>query len=175
MIEAFAHLAGPGAFPNPHAVAAQFPLALLLVALLFDLACLVARARVWLDRCASALYVVGTFGAAAAYLSGRLAAPVASTVTDATRSALADHGELGLLTLLAYLVVTGLRLTVSWLGRDDRRITPGFFRLIALVAAAAALVLLLLTVDGGAALVYRHGVGHSTTVGEDGAPPHGEP
>ena len=175
MIEALANATGPGAFLNPHALAVHFPVALLSVALLLDLACLAARTRVWLDRSATTLYVAGTVGAAAAYLTGRLTAPEASSVTGEVRSVIADHGDLGLLTLLAYLVVTVLRLIVSWLGRDDRRITTGFFRLLALVASASALVLLMLAVDRGSALVYRHGVGRTANSAQHGGPQLGSP
>jgi uncharacterized membrane protein len=175
MIEAFAIVNGPGGFPNLHALAVHFPVALLSVALLLDLACLVARSKLWLDRCATTLYVAGTVGAAAAYLTGQLAAPQATSVTGEIRSVLADHGDLGLLTLLAYLVVAVLRLIVSWLGRDDRRITTGFFRLLALVASASALVLLMLAVDRGSALVYRHGVGRTASSAQHGGPQLGSP
>jgi uncharacterized membrane protein len=175
MITAASELIAASGIPSPHALAVHFPVALLSVALLLDLACLVARTRVWLDRSATALYVAGTVGAAAAYLTGRLAAPQAASVTGEIQSVIADHGDLGLLTLLAYLVVTVLRLIVSWLGRDDRRITTGFFRLLALVASASALVLLMLAVDRGSTLVYRYGVGQTASSGQDCGPPSGSP
>lgn len=171
MITSATELLAANGIPSLHALAVHFPVALLSVALLLDLACLVARTKLWLDRSATTLYVVGTVGAAAAYLSGRAAAPEASSVTGEIRTLLADHGDLGLLTLLAYLVVTVLRVIVSWLSRDDRRIMPGFFRLLALVASASALVLLVLTVDRGGALVYRHGVGLAAVTSQDGRPP----
>jgi len=50
-------------------------------------------------------------------------------------------------------------LMVTWMGRNDRRIKVGIFRLLALPAAVAALAMLALTADLGGALVYRHGVG----------------
>ena len=175
MITTATELLAASGIPNPHAFAVHFPVALLSVALLLDLACLVARSKLWLDRSATTLYVAGTVGAAAAYLTGRLAAPEAASVTGEIRSVIADHGDLGLLTLLAYLVVTVLRLIVSWLGRDDRRITTGFFRLLALVASAAALVLLMLAVERGGALVYRHGVGQTAIPSEVGWPQPGSP
>ncbi len=40
----------------------------------FDLECLIFRDRVWLDRAATVLYVMGTVGTGAAYLSGERAA-----------------------------------------------------------------------------------------------------
>jgi uncharacterized membrane protein len=88
---------------------------------------------------------------------------------------LADHGDLGLLTLMAYCIVTVLRSIVSWLAREDWRIKLGFFRLLALIASASALVLLVLTADRGGALVYQHGVGHTVATHEDDPPPSEQP
>ncbi len=169
MIETFAHATGPGAFPNLHALAVHFPVALLSVALLLDLGCVVARSKVWLDRSATTLYVIGTTAAAAAFVSGRFAAQGATGLPADAGAALADHGDLGLLTLIAYGIVTLLRAIVSWLGREDWRIKLGFFRLLAMIASASALILLVLTADRGAALVYQHRVGQ-TAVTRPGTP-----
>ena len=174
MIEAVRHMAGPGAFPNLHALAVHLPVALLPVALLLDLGCLLVRGKVWLDRSATTVYIIGTAGAAAAFVTGRLAAQGATGLPADAGAVLADHGDLGLLTLIAYGLVTGLRAIVSWLGREDWRIKVGFFRLLALIASVSALVLLVLTADRGAALVYQHGVGH-TTVTRSGNPLPSEP
>jgi len=147
------------AFPNLHAVAVHFPVALLLCALLLDLGCLAFRKRVWLDRTATVLYILGSIGAGAAYQSGRMAAGEMWKTAGEVQAVLADHQDLALLTLLAYCLVTLLRSAVTWLGREDWRIKIGFFRLLALVASAAALVLLLLTAELGGTLVYRYGLG----------------
>ena len=175
MIEAVRAAATSSGIPNLHALVGHFPVALLPVALLTDLACLVVRAKVWLDRCATTLYAVGTIAAAAAFVTGRLAAQGTWGLSGEVRAALADHADLGLLTLLAYCVVTALRATVSWLGREDWRIKVGFFRLLALIASASALILLMLAVDRGAALVYRHGVGSVAATSIDARPPSGTP
>ena len=60
--------------PSLHVVAVHFPIAFISLAPLFDLGCLVFRDRVWLDRTATVLYVMGTIGGCAAYLSGERAA-----------------------------------------------------------------------------------------------------
>jgi uncharacterized membrane protein len=158
-MESVQALLSSASFPNPHAVAVHFPVALLPCALLLDLACIVFRKRIWLDRAATTLYVLGTVAAAAAYQSGRMAAATMWEIAGPAQAVLADHQDLALLTLLAYCVVAALRAAVTWLSREDWRIKLGFFRLLALVASAAALVLLLLTADHGGALVYRYGLG----------------
>jgi uncharacterized membrane protein len=147
------------AVPSLHVLLVHFPIALLVVALLFDLGCLFFRRRVWLDRTATSLYFVGTIGAGAAYLSGQRAAAALQEISGTAEATLADHQDLALATLAAFSGVTLLRMLVSWLARNDRRIQLGIFRLAALPIAIAGLALLALTADRGGALVYRHGVG----------------
>ncbi len=152
------------ALPNLHPAVVHFPVALLLTALAADVICLVVRRWPWVDRAATALYAIGTAGAGVAYLTGEAAAAGMWTVSGAAQEALADHESGALLTLAAFAVVTVLRWTVSWLGRRDRRIQVGFFRLVALVAAAAAAVLLVQTARLGGELVYTHGLGVAPAV-----------
>lgn len=161
MIETIRDLLVASPLPNLHAVLVHFPVALLAVALLLDLGCLVVRKMVWLDRAATMLYVLGTIAAAAAFLTGRIASQEMWQFPPEAQAVLADHHDLGLLTLLAYCIVTVLRGIVTWLAREDWRIKLGFFRLLALVASSAALILLALTADRGGALVYRYGMGSS--------------
>lgn len=170
MTDAIGQLAGSSALPNLHAAVLHLPVALLPVALLLDLACLVVRKKLWLDRSATLLYVLGTVSAGAAYLTGRSAAGDMWSLPAHVQTTLADHEDLALLTLLAYCITTVLRSIVTWLGREDWKIKVGFFRLLALVASSASLVLLLLTADRGGMLVYRYGVG-STPVSASAPPP----
>ena len=144
----------------------HFPIALLFLAPLFDIGCMVFRERVWLDRAAATLYVMGTIGAGAAYLTGQRAAAALQDLSPATESALADHENLAVLTLVALSVVSLVRLMVSWLARYDRRINVGIFRLVAIPVALAGLAVLALTADRGGNLVYRHGVGVTPEVVE---------
>ncbi|MFV2071330.1 MAG: DUF2231 domain-containing protein [Thermoanaerobaculales bacterium] len=159
MIDSLRALLTESALPNLHAALVHFPVALLMVAPLFDLGCMVFRRRTWLDRAASSLYVIGTLGAGAAYLSGERAADALGNISPAVEAAVADHHDLAFITLLAFVAITLLRLLVTWLARDDRRIRLGIFRLVALPTALAGLLLLALTADHGGGLVYRHGVG----------------
>ena len=159
MIDALRALLTDPAFPNLHAALVHFPVAFLALAPLFDLGCMVFRRRTWLDRDASALYVIGTLGSGAAFLTGQRAAAALRDLSATTETAVADHEDMALITLLAFVGITLLRLLVTWLARDDRRIRLGIFRLVALPVALAGLVLLALTADHGGRLVFRHGVG----------------
>ena len=137
----------------------HFPIALLFLAPVFDIGCIVFRERLWLDRAAATLYVMGTIGAGAAYLTGQRAAAALQDLSPAVESALADHENLAVLTLVALSVVCLVRLAVSWLARNDRRINVGIFRLLAIPVALAGLAMLALTADRGGKLVFTHGVG----------------
>jgi len=159
VIEALRALINDPSVPSLHVVAVHFPIAFIAFAPLLDLACLVFRDRVWLDRAAAAMYLVGTLGAGAAYLFGERAAEAVVSISPAAESVLADHQAQAVITLSVLAVATLLRLMVTWLGRDDRRIKIGIFRLLALPAVLVALATLAITADLGGQLVYRHGVG----------------
>jgi len=146
-------------FPSLHVMVIHFPIALICLAPLFDLGCLILRDQVWLDRVASLLYVTGTLGAGAAYLSGERAAKALAEISPAAESALADHESSAIITLIALAIVSLFRLWVSWLSRADSRISLGFFRLAAIPLALAGLALVVLTADRGGSLVYGHGLG----------------
>ena len=166
MIESLRSLVTDSPFPSLHVMVIHFPIALLFLAPLFDIGCMVFRRRVWLDRAATTLYVIGTIGAGAAYLTGQRAAAALQDLSPATESAIADHENLAVLTLITLSIVSLVRLMVSWLSRYDRRINLGIFRLVALPVALAGLTMLALTADRGGNLVYRHGVGVTPEVVE---------
>lgn len=159
MIENITSLVTNPGFPNLHVIAVHFPIVCVLIAPFLDLGCLFFRRSMWLDRTATFLYVVGTVGAGAAYLTGERAAETLVNLSPAAESAIADHESFAGLTLIALAVVSLARFTVSWLSRDDRRIRIGFFRLAAIPIALAALLLVAVTADRGGHLVYGHGLG----------------
>lgn len=159
MIENLVALVTSPSYPNLHVIAVHFPIAFIVLAPLLDLGCLVFRSQMWLDRAATLLYVVGTAGAGAAYLTGQRAAEVLENLSATAESALADHESFAVLTLVGLGVVSLVRLMVSWLSRDDRRVHIGFFRLVALPIAFGGLLLVGLTADRGGHLVYGQGLG----------------
>jgi uncharacterized membrane protein len=159
MIESLAALVTDPSWPNLHVIVVHFPIAFIALAPFLDLACLVFRSHMWLDRAASLLYVLGTAGAGAAYLTGERAADALKNLSTAAESALADHESFAMLTLIGLGVVSLVRIMVSWLSRDDRRVRIGFFRLVAIPIAIAGVLLVGLTADRGGHLVYGHGLG----------------
>ena len=162
MIESLTTLITDPSYPSLHVILIHFPIAFICLAPLFDLGCLVFRDRVWLDRAATVLYVMGTIGAGAAYLAGERAAKALADLSPAAESALADHENSAVLTLIALAIVSLVRIAVSWISRNDRRISLGVFRLAAIPVALTGLALLALTADRGGGLVYGHGLGVQT-------------
>ena len=161
MIDALRALYTDPGFPSLHVLVIHFPIALLTLAPLFDIGCMVLRDRVWLDRAAAALYVMGSIGAGVAYLTGERAAATAGEIAPAAESALADHENIAFLTLMALAVVTLVRVGVTWLARHDRKVTIGALRLAAIPITLAGLLMLAITADRGGRLVYHYGVGVS--------------
>ena len=106
--------------PNFHPLAVHFPIALLFTAVLFDVLCLALRRQRWLDPAATSLYVLGTIGAAAAWWTGTQASTTMWDASGAAQAAMADHESLGLLTLIAFTVVTVLRVVVARRSRRDK-------------------------------------------------------
>lgn len=144
--------------PNLHPAVVHFPIALLMTAVLFDLTALLARRR-WLEHGAMTLLALGTVALGAAWLSGNSASEEMWSMPGAAQAALADHQDLGVLTLLVFLVVLALRGTSAFLSRHDEVATIRVLRLFAVTGAVAGLLLLAVTADRGGALVYTHGMG----------------
>lgn len=152
ILEAFTSL------PNLHPALVHFPIALLLAALGFDLACLFLRRQVWFDRAAAALYTLGALGAGATYLAGRQAADSVGNVSPAAEVLMAEHSDWAFLTLLVFSAIGLLRMGLSWWERSQSIIRVHPLRLFLLFAAIGGQWLLFETADHGGALVYRHGV-----------------
>jgi uncharacterized membrane protein len=170
VIESLQTLLTNPSYPSLHVMVIHFPIALICLAPLFDLGCLIFSDRVWLDRVATLLYVMGTIGAGAAYLAGERAAKALVEISPAAESALADHESSAMVTLIALAIVSSVRIWVSWLSRNDRRIRLGLFRLVAIPVALAGLALLAITADRGGNLVYGHGLGVQIESAESSVP-----
>jgi uncharacterized membrane protein len=171
VIETLKALVTDPSYPSLHVVVVHFPIAFVWLALVFDFGCMIFRSRVWLDRAATALYVMASVGAGAAYLAGERAAETLAGLSPAAESALADHESSAVLTLIGLSVVSLVRLAVSWLARNDRRVHIGIYRIAAIPVALAAVVLLSITADRGGNLVYGHGFGVKTPAVEQPPPP----
>jgi uncharacterized membrane protein len=139
--------------PDPlHPAFVHFPIALSLVALLFDFLSRHPRARV-LEPAGGVLMGLAALGGVAATLSGQLAKEEA-VVARAARSLVERHEELGEIAMWVLIAVALTRLALAWRGAFKGLVAWGY---LAIALAAAALV----GYQGslGGELVYRHGVG----------------
>lgn len=146
------------ALPNLHPALVHFPIALFMVAVLFDLAGVLFRRQVWLDKTALSLYVVGWLGALATYFAGRQAADSVGMVAPEAQLVMGAHSDWALYTLLFFLVITALRLFISLRQADASELQNVPMRLVALILAGVGVGMLARTADLGGALVYQYGV-----------------
>ena len=141
--------------PNIHPLLVHFPIALLCAAAAVDVVGCAFRRNRTLRHLATLLYVLGTGGAIAAYVTGR-AASQTTWFPGMAQAVLGEHWNWALRTVWFFGVVTMARLVFLRPSRRD----PGpsivaTFALVGLVGIG----LLIETGDRGGRLVFQHGVG----------------
>ena len=141
--------------PNIHPLLVHFPIALLCAAAAVDVVGWAFRRNKPLRQVATLLYVLGTGGAIAAYVTGR-AASQSIWLPGMAQAVLRQHWDWALRTVWFFGIVTVARLVFLRPSRRD----PGHaivaaFALVGLVGIG----LLVETGDRGGRLVYQHGVG----------------
>ena len=140
--------------PNVHPLVIHFPIALLVLAVLVDVVGLFLRRFMEVQYAAVGLYVVGTIGTVAAYLTGQQAAEMVDVPAQAM-SALASHEDWAFYTLIFFLVYSGARLTVTVL--RPRPSIP--IHAVLVLVGAVGLWPLMESGNRGGELVFTHGVG----------------
>ena len=147
-----------GSLPNLHPVLVHFPIAWLPTAFLFDVACVLMRRPVWLDRAALVLYGLAAIGAGAAIWAGRVAAGQIGSVSADVERLVGEHSDWAFLTLLMIVGITLLRFDVAWRDRREPLLRVTRARFLALALALGGQWVLVETAYRGAQLVYEHGV-----------------
>ncbi len=139
--------------PNAHPLFVHFPIALLTVAIIFDLLAFALKEQTAWRRGASALYVMGTTLMVVSYLSGREAA--ATVFTPGLAHGLVDaHWTWAMWTLGYFVLLTAGRLVAHYLNARLVTLWALFF-----VWGVGGSMLLIGTADRGGQLVYEYGVG----------------
>ena len=145
--------------PNPHALIVHLPIGLLVTAVVTDLVAMLRRNPSNVVRMSTALYVAGTVALAAAFLTGRSAAPEVFT-PGLAQAIVARHWDWALWCLWYFGLLTASRVGLGLTAGPPRRAST-----IALaVAGLAGLALLTNTAELGGRLVYQHGVGVAAPV-----------
>ena len=142
----------PDWIPNIHPFVVHFPIALLVIAVLFDLARLWFREQSWLQNAVIALYTTGTVGLIAAFWSGRQAVDTVSVTGDAV-PVVTSHEDWALYTLIFFGIFTAIRLWTWWKELEKGWVLPAL-----IVPALIGTGMLWYTGEQGAKLVYKHGV-----------------
>ncbi|MCC5941148.1 MAG: hypothetical protein LAT80_02310 [Balneolaceae bacterium] len=142
----------PDWIPNIHPFVVHFPIALIVLAVLFDAARLFFRQHDWLEKATLALYATGSVGLIAAFLSGREAVETVSVTGDAV-PVVTSHEDWALYTLIYFLVFTAIRFVNWW-----KQLEKGFVLPVLVVFAIGGTGMLWYTGEQGAKLVYKHGV-----------------
>jgi len=139
--------------PDPlHPAIVHFPIALAMVALLFEV---ISRHRrlAGLAPAGSLLVVLAALGALAAYVTGRLAADEAVVPPDAA-GILDTHEDLGIAVMVGLVMLALVRLALARGGRSS-----GVAAWLYIGAFAVVVALVVRTGHLGGQMVFRHGVG----------------
>ncbi|HSE42601.1 MAG TPA: DUF2231 domain-containing protein [Acidobacteriota bacterium] len=137
--------------PNLHPAMVHFPIVLLLVALLIDMAALFFSSRDWLRKSALMLTVLGTLTAFLTFWSGREAAETVS-LTAAAEGVLTRHENSAEYTLWFFGVYTTIRLVLQAVSYKR------WIHAVMIFLGLAGQYLLIQTADLGGTLVYKHAV-----------------
>jgi len=144
----------PDWMSNIHPLIIHFPIALLIIAVIADLASLLFNRYEWLRPASIALYTVGALGTIAAYFSGKQAADIVD-FPPPSYPVISEHADLALYTMLFFGIYALIRLFLRWKALDQKSLVAwGLFFI-----AAGGLFLIKATADHGGELVYRFGVG----------------
>jgi uncharacterized membrane protein len=146
------------ALPNLHPALVHFPIALSVVALLFETVVWLRWYSAPADRCAAALWILAAAGAGATYAAGRVAADGVGALSAAAEATLASHADAGLATASALGLLALLRAWLVWRGARDAPDRRDALRIVALLLALMVQGIVAYTADLGGALVFRHGV-----------------
>ena len=144
------------ALPKLHPAVVHFPIALLPLALGFEIAGLVSARTEWLRSAATTVYSLAAVTAAVAVWAGRRAADGLVGVPPRVQPRIGEHSDWAHYALYLLLAVAAIRLFVHL--RPSLGAHTGA-RCTVLVLGLAALGLVAVAADHGGALVYEHGVG----------------
>jgi uncharacterized membrane protein len=138
-----------------HPIVIHFPIALLLVGVLVQIAGLITK-KDWLSRASLLMLILGALGTFFAVRSGH-AAEETVIETPAIEATLERHEDLGEWTMWFFLVLAASRVALGWWRKP-----PPAIHWIFVVAWLGGAGLLVWTAYHGGELVYRHGAGVGT-------------
>ncbi len=145
--------------PNIHPIIIHFPIVLLIVAVLFDLAGLVFKKFSWLRNSAITLYIFGTIFALIAFFTGKDAAD-SLTLLPQVITHLTDHADWANITVWFWGIFTLVRILVHFGFKNAKLL----FVLPLISIGLVGLYFVYQTADHGAKLVFGYGLGTGNLV-----------
>ena len=141
--------------PNWHPAFVHFPIALAPLALFFDVGALLMRKAEWLERAATAVWVLAAVAGFVAYETGESAADGLVGVPASVEPLIGTHSDWGHWAFYGLAGFAVVRLVVALRDRDREKI---WLRWALLLPAAAVFGVVAYTAELGGQLVYGHGV-----------------
>ncbi|MFB3056334.1 MAG: DUF2231 domain-containing protein, partial [Ignavibacteriaceae bacterium] len=145
--------------PNIHPIIIHFPIVLLIVAVLFDLAGLVFKKFSWLRNSAITLYIFGTIFALIAFFTGKDAAD-SLTLPLQVITHLTDHADWANITVWFWGIFALVRMMVHFGFKNAKLL----FILPLVFIGLLGLYFVYQTADHGAKLVFGYGLGTGNLV-----------
>src|SRR5690606_30568038 len=140
--------------PNIHPIIVHFPLVLLIIAVLFDLAGLALTKFDWIKKSALLLYFLGTIAAAIAFITGNEASNIIDIPANAF-SAVNEHADWAEITLWFFSIYTIVRLSFAIFFKSLKKV----FVVPIVLVGIFGIYFLYQTGGHGAQLVFGYGLG----------------
>lgn len=140
--------------PNIHPLLVHFPIALLVVAVLANLATLFIPDKFWDEAKNTILYIAGALFSGITYYSGTIAADTIFLPAEA-QSVLSEHADWAEYLLWFFMLYAVLRIAFHWFDLFEKE----SFKIIAFIAVLPGLFIVYETSEYGGKLVYGYGAG----------------